>query len=349
MERFVMVDCKYRILLCSRCGNQGSIIIVAVILIYLLVTAANSDNNDAQVHATAEKTTRSTTITIFPSITSHDLLAKVLVDNAIQALQNGNRNITIELLIAANQELASVLESENSSLVIEPKFIVEYLVQLMLQNGTGGVTNNKALVYLNLADSQLGDMLNEPNTNTTMAGNSFLTYTNQKYGIKMQYPYYWSIDGNTYPAGKVGVQVASFFLPSGGGDLPIVSIGIDNLSKTFRHQPVHLDEYLHLSLTYKNTTGFPGFKLIQSNVKSNVSNNNSNSTHNVFRANNVYTRIWTYNHPTYGTRKSIEFGTIMGGNKGFFIDYTTSTAKFLKYLPIVEKMITSFALAVSAK
>ena len=35
------------------------------------------------------------------------------------------------------------------SLVIEPRFIVEYLVQLM-QNGTGGITNNKALVYLNL-------------------------------------------------------------------------------------------------------------------------------------------------------------------------------------------------------
>ena len=173
-------------------------------------------------------------------------------------------------------------------------------------------------------------MLNEPNTNTTIPADSFLTYTNQRYGIKMQYPYYWSIDGNSYPAGKVGVQVASFFLPSGGSDLPIVSIGIDNLSKTFRDQPVHLDEYLHLSLKYKNSTGFPGFRLIQSNV------NNSAS---ILGGNNVYTIIWTYNHPIYGIRKSIEFGTIMGGNKGLFVDYTASATTFLKYLPITENGI----------
>lgn len=67
-------------------------------------------------------------------------------------------------------------------------------------------------------------------------------------------------------AGKIGIQVVSFFLPSGGSDLPIVSIGIDNLSKSFRVLPVHLDEYLRLSLKYKNSTGFPGFKLIQSNT-----------------------------------------------------------------------------------
>jgi hypothetical protein len=51
-------------------------------------------------------------------------------------------------------------------------------------------------------------------------------------------------------------------------------------------------------------------------------------------------------------RKSIEFGTIVGGNKGFFVDYTNSTTsarKFLKYLPTTEKMITSLAIAPPAK
>jgi hypothetical protein len=78
--------------------------------------------------------------------------------------------------------------SENPSSAIEPSFIVEYLIQLM-QNGTNSITNNKALVYLNLVDSQLGDMLNESNTSTTIPGDVFLTYRNQKYGIKMQYPF----------------------------------------------------------------------------------------------------------------------------------------------------------------
>lgn len=48
-------------------------------------------------------------------------------------------------------------------------------------------------------------------------------------------------------------------------------------------------------------------------------------------------------------RKSIEFGTIVGGNKGFFVDYTTSASKFLKYLPTTERMITSLAITPPAK
>ena len=145
--------------------------------------------------------------------------------------------------------------SENSNSAIEPSFIVEYLVQLM-QNGTNSITNNKALVYLNLVDSQLGYMLTESNSNATIPGDVLLTYRNQKYGIKMEYhiPYYWSIDGNIYPAGKIGIQVVLFSLPSDDSDLPIVSIGIDNLSKSFRDLPVHLDEYLQLSLKYKKST-----------------------------------------------------------------------------------------------
>ena len=34
-----------------------------------------------------------------------------------------------------------------------------------------------------------------------------------RYGLKMQYPYYWSMDGNSYPAEKAGVQLASWLQP----------------------------------------------------------------------------------------------------------------------------------------
>jgi hypothetical protein len=51
--------------------------------------------------------------------------------------------------------------------------------------------------------------------------------------------------------------------------------------------------------------------------------------------------LWTYNHPIYGTRKSIEIGTIIG-NKGYFVDYTTASSKFLDYLPLIPEMINSF-------
>ena len=55
----------------------------------------------------------------------------------------------------------------------------------------------------------------------------------------------------------------------------------------------------------------------------------------------AYTIVWTYTHPTYGMRKSIEIATILG-SRGYFVDYTAATANFSKFLPVAEKMIESF-------
>jgi hypothetical protein len=43
----------------------------------------------------------------------------------------------------------------------------------------------------------------------------------------------------------------------------------------------------------------------------------------------------------YGTRKSMEIGTIIGNN-GYFVDYTAASSKFLEYLPLIQEMINSF-------
>jgi hypothetical protein len=91
-----------------------------------------------------------------------------------------------------------------------------------------------------------------------------------------------------------------------------------------------VDEYLRESLKYKNSTGFPGFKLLRVNTSMNKLSGNS-----------AYTIMWLYKHPSYGLRKSIEIGTIIG-NKGYFIDYAAAAEKFFDYLPIVQKMVNSF-------
>jgi len=83
---------------------------------------------------------------------------------------------------------------ENSNSAADPSFIVEYLVQLM-QTGTNSITNDKVHVYLNLVDSHP----------IIMQQYLEIFSYNQKYGIKIQYPYYWSIDGNSYPAAKIGM------------------------------------------------------------------------------------------------------------------------------------------------
>ncbi|MFL6425819.1 MAG: hypothetical protein ACJ71R_19835, partial [Nitrososphaeraceae archaeon] len=113
--------------------------------------------------------------------------------------------------------------------------------------------------------------------------------------------------------------------------LPFFRIGTDDLNKEFSNlQKVSINQYLDRSLAHKNSTGFPGFNLIESD------------TNNKRLANNLaYTIVWTYTHPTYGMRKSIEIATILG-SRGYFLDYTAATANFSKFLPVAEKMIESF-------
>src|SRR5207247_2945645 len=77
------------------------------------------------------------------------------------------------------------------------------------------------------------------------------------------------------------------------------------------------------------STGFPSFKLIESD------------TRNSLAGNRAYTIVWTYTNPTYGIRKSVEIGTIIG-TKGYFVDYTAAEGKFQNYLPVAQKMINSF-------
>jgi len=65
----------------------------------------------------------------------------------------------------------------------------------------------------------------------------FLDIYESKIWNKNGIPYSILLEYGIYPAGKIGIQVVSFSLPSEDSDLPIVSIGIDNLSKSIRYLP----------------------------------------------------------------------------------------------------------------
>jgi hypothetical protein len=120
-------------------------------------------------------------------------------------------------------------------------------------------------------------------------------------------------------------------LPDVNNGLPFFRIGTDDLTKEFPNlQKVSIDQYLNRSLAHKNSTGFPDFNLIESDT------GNRQLTNNL-----AYTIVWTYTHPTYGMRKSIEIATILG-SRGYFVDYTAAAANFSKFLPVAEKMIESF-------
>jgi hypothetical protein len=174
-----------------------------------------------QAVTAAAQTTANTTIT------SPDL-AKGIIDNSIQELQSGDIIKTITHLRAYEQELSLALTRNNNNLAhyfpfqsLSTLLLVKDVIQ-SLENGD----TNKAAVYLNLADQQLGrtllNLLQALQTNATtnitataahIPIGTFLTYTNSKYGIKIQYQYNWIVEGNDYPTGAGGIQIASFYLP----------------------------------------------------------------------------------------------------------------------------------------
>ena len=282
------------------------------------------------------------------------IVSKMLVDNAIQEFQSNNINNTITYLKGAEQELSSslaIVGPNNSAGVrtpmIQPLTIL-LLVKSIIQSLDSG-DYGKGQKYLNLAEQESGrnilDVSSSLNPQTIrllmllliiMNNNysSFSTYANTKYGIKLQYPHNWVIEADDYPTGaggQAGIQIASFYLPDVNNGLPFFRIGTDDLTKEFPNlQKVSINQYLQRSLANKNSTGFPGFNLMESDT------NNRRLAGNL-----ACTVVWTYTNPSYGMRKSIEIATIIG-SRAYFVDYTAATTNFSKYLPVAEKMIQSF-------
>jgi hypothetical protein len=267
-------------------------------------------------------------------------LAKMLVDSAIQEFQSKDINNTTTYLMQAEQELSSLTFDGNGGvphhISIQPLAILLF-VKTAIQS-LGNDDFRKARIYLNLADQELGrSMLDTSNSKTKAAATTkpifsknYLIYTNNKYGIKIQYPNNWVVEADDYTTGAGGTQIASFYLPDANKGLPFFRIGVDNLSKEFPNsQKVSLNQYLDRSLAHKNSTGFPGFRLLESN------------TNNTLAGNLAYTIVWTYTHQTYGSRKSLEIATVIGG-KGYFVDYTAATANFSNYLLDAQNMTKSF-------
>jgi hypothetical protein len=299
-----------------------------------------------------------TTVTVVATTMRSPIVAKMLVDNAIQEFQSNNINNTIAYLKGAEQELSSSLaivgnnNNNNNSVgssIIQPLTIL-LLVKSIIQSLDSG-DSGKAHVYLNLADQELGKSISYvpssinpktiiSNSNATRDNNKnnsygfFSTYTNTKYGIKLQYPHNWVVEADDYATGaggQAGIQIASFYLPDVSIGLPFFRIGTDDVTKEFLNlQKVSINQYLHRSLAHKNSTGFPGFNLI-----------GSDTNNRLLAGNLAYTIVWTYNHPTYGMRESIEIATIIG-SRAYFVDYTAAARNFSKYLPVAEKMIESF-------
>jgi hypothetical protein len=215
-------------------------------------------------------------------------------------------------------------------------------------------TNDNIIIAdFNALEDQVGrdllHLLSIPNStlnNATLPAiptETFLIYHNDRYGASVQYPSNWSIrienDSNLQqykPDHFKSKVIASFYVPRLSSGLPIFYIGTNsNLSKRIDHSPITLKNYLDLAVKSKNLTNFPNLKIISSSL-GNINNKN------ILSGSLAYKLVWTYVNPIYGLRKVMEFGTLIGKDTGYFIDYSASIERFNDYLPLVQKMKDTF-------
>jgi hypothetical protein len=134
----------------------GSILTGHLFVVYALLP--NTPVIDSQ-KTTNTTTTTTTTIPTPPPQTSSFDPARVLVQDAIIALQNSDNNKALVHLKLADQQLSALPNGGNSSFIQPIRTLLADSVQALMQNSD----NNKALVHLKLADQQLSTAISSEN------------------------------------------------------------------------------------------------------------------------------------------------------------------------------------------
>ena len=168
------------------------------------------------------------------------------------------------------------------------------------------------------------------NTNTT---SNFLTYNNPILGIQIQYPSNWSVTENTYNPEAENNTIVGFFAQSK------TSSELGNISGVSGSFVPYLDIYVFDS---KNMSLD---KIIDATV--NKFRNNENFVINESKPSTV-----KGNHPAH----MLVYDAIVGGDEFFrkmqvysmfgskiyLLSFTSQHALFSNYIPIVQKMVSSF-------
>ena len=277
---------------------------------------------------------------------------KLLTDRAIQGFQNNSTAYSISQLLTAYDALIKLARSGEADKIPGGTNGVSFLlgdtIKLLTLNSNSAV-RNVTVSYLNALEEQVIHLLafgnlHSRSTNTqSFSNDTLIQYINGPYGVRVDYPLTWiiRIDSN-YSLPSLSTYfhphvIASFYLPNATDGLPFVYIGVNSdLSKQFKQPLFTVEQYLNKSIESKrNSQSFPEFKLIQRKLPE-----QSNIT---LAGHPAYEIAWTYKHPQYGLREIMEFGTVLKGTQGYFIDYAASASKFSKYLPLANMMIGSFA------
>lgn len=149
-----------------------------------------------------------------------DPTVKTLLTGAIENLQKGNVNNTLDHLNLIDKQLSSPTLNQNTSST------QQQTIKLLIQDAKDALIaqdNNRAFIYLNLSAQHADLEFSDNNTADTMQSSTNLTntttnitiqdYTNPVFGFQMQYPSNWTAIESEYNP-SANNTVVGFFAQS---------------------------------------------------------------------------------------------------------------------------------------
>ena len=262
---------------------------------------------------------------------------KTLLTGAIENLQRGNVNSTLEHLNLIDEQLGSSSINQTSSPA------QQRILQLLVQDAIDSLLdrdNDRAFLYLNLSAQNIGLQFIAENTtsrsisstNATISNTSILEYINPVFGFRLQYPSNWTaIESEYNPAANN--TVVGFFAQSK------TASELGNISGVSGSFVPYLDIYVFDS---KNMS-------LSKIVNSTINNLSPPENFVVYDSNpeiiggNLSGHVLLYDTLIGDGEhfRKLQAFTILDGNV-FVITYTAQQALFPDYLHAVHKMVESF-------
>jgi hypothetical protein len=170
-------------------------------------------------------------------------------------------------------------------------------------------------------------------------GGEFLTYTNDTYGIRIQYPQNWTIKDNyRLNPDDPYITIVSFFAPPEKNiTSPREEVTVYVDTQQYR---TSLEEYIRDTVLVNNNTQLGGWDNIE------IIKSEQNST---LAERPAYKVEMTYRDQTNGEpidRYLMDTGTVVG-DKVYVISYWAQPQTYSKELPDVQKMMDSFKILVN--
>lgn len=293
-------------------------IIISLLVLLLLITCSSIVS--ASINSVDNNPSTNQLASVSESV------IKVLIDDAIQALQNGNTTKTLENLHVIVQMISQ--GNKNSSYLQASELLINDAIDAVNKNNT-----SRASLYLNLTGQQF-DTQNFDDQSVQLAiheNQDLLTYNNPVFGISIQYPRDWSIRQYEYNPAANNTLVGFYSSSKTASELGNISGVSGNFVPymdifAFGPKNVSLNDVVKERLDTINKSS----NFIINESKS-ISLKGNYSAYRIVYSSMIQGEFF----------KKLHIYTSLN-NKVYLITFTAQDALFSNYLETVGKMIDSF-------